>query len=166
MILLLLMFMGSSVFYLAATALSMLELANSVEYKQGEVARLEQSRSALEAEIKRLQQREKMFTDTLKIMQDDLPTLELFEALETCAEPGMKIIDLRYAPGKEPQVVLNATAETDEQTTAFRIGLENSGVFSKVTMPTSKFDEKTKRVQFTLNLTLLPIGQIKGFAAQ
>ena len=97
---------------------------------------------------------------------DDLPALELFEALESCAEPGMVISGVKYTPGKDPLVILNATAETDEQTTVFRIGLENSGVFSKVTMPSSKLEEKTQKVQFTLNLTLLPIGQIKSPAVQ
>ena len=163
--LLFLLFLCSAGFYLVTTAFSMLALKDSVEYKQSEVQRLEASRIALEAEIKRLQQTEKVFTDTLKIMQDDLPTLEFFEALEICAEPGMKISDVRYTAGKEPLVILNAAADTDEQTTVFRIGLENSGVFSKVTMPTSKLDEKTQKVQFTLNLTLLPIGQINVSAA-
>ncbi|MDR2175501.1 MAG: hypothetical protein LBO82_06145 [Synergistaceae bacterium] len=159
--LLLLLFLGSTGFYLAAATLSLLALRDSVEYKQSEVNRMETSKTALEAEIRRLQQREKVFTETLKIMQDDLPTLEIFEALETCTEPGMRISDLRYAAGASPTVILNAAADTDEQTTLFRIGLENSGVFSRVTMPTSKLDERTRKVQFTLNLTLLPIGQIK-----
>jgi cell division protein FtsB len=165
-ILLLLLFLISNGFYIMKTTLSVLALRDSVEYKRSEVSRLEASRAALEAEIRRLQEREKVFTDTLKIMQDDLPTLELFEALETCMEPNMRISDLRFTAGREPLVILNATADTDEQTTIFRIGLENSGVFSRVTMPTSKLDEKTKRVQFTLNLTLLPIGQIKASDSQ
>lgn len=165
-ILLLLLFLISNGFYIMKTTLSVLALRDSVEYKRSEVSRLEASKVALEAEIRRLQEREKVFTDTLKIMQDDLPTLELFEALETCMEPNMRISDLRFTAGREPLVILNATADTDEQTTIFRIGLENSGVFSRVTMPTSKLDEKTKRVQFTLNLTLLPIGQIKASDSQ
>jgi hypothetical protein len=57
-------------------------------------------------------------------------------------------------------------ADTDEQITSFRVGLENSGVFSRVTMPTSTFNETTRKVQFTLNLTLLSIGQIRSMAAQ
>jgi cell division protein FtsB len=165
-ILLCLLFFFSTSFYLATTTLKFLALKDSVELKRSDVSRLEASRVALEAEITRLQQREKVFVDTLKIMQDDLPTLELFEALETCAEPGMRISDLRYATGASPQVILNAMADTDEQTTRFRIGLENSGVFSRVTMPTSALDEKTQKVLFTLNLTLFPIGQIRDSAAQ
>jgi cell division protein FtsB len=162
-ILLFLLFLGSTGFYFMKTVFAVLDLRDSVESKQSEVSRLEASRGALDAEIKRLQQREKMFTDTLKIMQDDLPTLELFEALETCADEGMRIFDLRYAA---PQVVLNARADTEEQITLFRIELENSGVFSRVSMPTSRLDEKTRKVLFTLNLTLLPIGQISNSAAR
>jgi cell division protein FtsB len=161
--LLFLLFLSSTGFYFMKTVFAVLDLKDSVEYKQSEVSRLEASRNALEAEIKRLQQREKVFTDTLKIMQDDLPTLELFEALETRAEPGMRIFDLRYAA---PQVILNARADTEEQITLFRVELESSGVFSRVSMPISRLDEKTRKVLFTLNLTLLPIGQISNSAAR
>jgi cell division protein FtsB len=165
-VLLFLLFLAGTGFYVVAGTFAVWSLAESVEYKQNEVDRLEASRTALEAEIKRLQDREKVFADTLKIMQDDLPTLEIFEAIENCAEHGMRILDMKFVPGAPPTVVLNVTADTDEQTTRFRIGLENSGVFSKVTMPTSKLDETSRKVLFTLNLTLLPIGQIKFSAAR
>jgi cell division protein FtsB len=160
-ILVFLLFLGSTSFYLVNSTFEVLDLKSSVESKQSEVSRLEADRVALEAEITRLQQRERMFTDALKIMQEDLPTLEMFKALETYAEPGMRFFDLRYAA---PQVMLNARADTEEQITLFRVELENSGVFSKVDMPTSKLDEKTRKVLFTLNLTLLPIGQIRNSA--
>jgi cell division protein FtsB len=170
-VLLLLLFVGSSGFYVVVTTLKVFSLMESVEYKQSEVDRLEAGRVALTAEITRLQEREKVFTDTLKIMQDDLPSLEVFEAMENCIESGMRVVDLKFNPpttasGGAPSVVLNAMADTDEQTTRFRIGLENSGVFSRVTMPTSKLDEKTRKVLFTLNLSLLPIGQINVSAAR
>jgi cell division protein FtsB len=164
-VLLFLVFLGVTGFYIVTTTFAVWSLGDSVEYKRSEVRRLEAGKAALDAEIKRLQEREKLFADTLKIMQDDLPVLEVFEAIENCVEYGMRISDLKFAPGAPPLVVLNAAAGTDEQTTRFRIGLENSGVFSKVTMPASRLDEKSRTVLFTLNLTPLPIGQIKPYAA-
>ena len=38
-------------------------------------------------------------------------------------------------------------------------GLSGSGLFSAVTMPTTKKDEKTGRVSFTLTLIARPFGQ-------
>jgi Tfp pilus assembly protein PilN len=160
MALLFALFLGGSVFYIATTAVAVLSLGESVSYKQTEVSRLQAGKAALEAEIKRLQEREKVFAETLRIMQDDLPSLEIFEAVDACAPSGLKISELKFTAGESPLVTLNATANTDEQITRFRIELEGSGVFSRVTMPASKLDERTRKVAFTLNMVPLSIGQI------
>jgi hypothetical protein len=57
-------------------------------------------------------------------------------------------------------VTVDATAATEEQIIKLYDGLMGSGVFSTGSMSTSKRDDRTGRVSFTLNLTALPIGQI------
>ena len=161
--LLMLVFFASSGYYIVTMTLKMIDLNDSIEYKESEVSGLETQKRQLETEIRRLQDREKVFTSTLKIMQDDLPTLEVLNALETCMEPGMGLSSLRCttAPNTGNTAVLIATAAAEEQIINFTDGLSRSGVFSTVNMPTSTRDDKTGRVTFTLNLSILPIGQIK-----
>ena len=107
-----------------------------------------------------MQDRERVFTNTLKIMQDDLPTLEVLNALETYMEPGMGLNSLRCT-GSPNMAVVIATAAAEDQIINFTNGLSGCGVFSAVAMPVSTRDERTGRVTFTLNLSVLPIGQIK-----
>jgi hypothetical protein len=141
-------------------------LMDSIEYKTDEVGGLSVSRTALEGEIRRLQEREKVFSDTLKIMQDDLPTLEVLNALETYMVNGMGLNSLNFTPpqGNNPAIVaqLEATAIEEEQIIELTTGLSECGVFSNVIMPNSRRDDATGRVTFTLSLTVLPIGQISA----
>ncbi len=162
--LLFLIFLGSSSFYVVTMTLKVISLKEEIDIKEGEVSGLEGSKQALEAEIRRLKDKEKVFADTLKIMQDDLPTLEVLNALEVNMIYGMAVNSLKFNPGRAAgaanSAVLDATAATEEQIIEFTNGLTSSGVFSGVAMPTSKRDEKTGRVSFALNLELRPIGQI------
>ena len=161
--LLMMIFFGASGYYIATMTLKMLDLKDLIEYKQDEVATLETQRTQLEAEIRRLRDRENVFTSTLKIMQDDLPTLEVLNALETYLEPGMGLNSLRFTSAATGNTaVLIATAAAEEQIILFTDGLGRCGVFSEVRMPTSTRDERTGRVTFTLNLSVLPIGQIRA----
>jgi cell division protein FtsB len=161
--LLFLFFVGSSGFYLATMTLKAIGLKEEIEYKQLEVDDLETSQRSLEAEIRRLQEREKVFSETLKIMQDDLPTIEAFNALESNTEYGMRLESVKFAAGQTGganTLTVDASAATEDQIVQFTDGLTESGVFSQVRMPSSKLDEGTGRVAFTLVLSLLNIGQI------
>lgn len=168
--LLLLLFLASSGFYIATMTMKMLSLQEEISFKEDEVANLESSKTALEAEIGRLKAREKVYADTLKIMQDDLPTLEVVNALEVSMGYGMAANSLKFVParaaGAPATATLEATSGAEEQIIELTNGLSNSGVFSGVTMPSSKRDEKTGRVSFTLNLDLRPIGQIASPSAK
>ena len=74
----------------------------------------------------------------------------------------MGLNTLRLSPTPQGTVAtLDATAASDEQTVQFSTSLTSSGVFSAVSMPNSRLDDRTQRVSFTMSLTLLPIGQIK-----
>ncbi len=167
---LLLVFLAGSIFYIATVSIKVMGLQGEIEMKESEVTSLESGQRALEAEIKRLKAEEKVYADTLKIMQDDLPTLEVLNALEANMAPGMAANTLRFTPprvaGGSNTAVLDATAAAEDQIIELTNGLSSSGVFSGVTMPTSKRDDKTGRVAFTLNLDLRPIGQIKSSSAK
>lgn len=163
-VLLLLAFVAANGFYIATVTLSVLQLKSEIEIGEQEVADLEITQRALEAEIGRLRAEEKVYVDTLKIMQDELPVLEVLQALETHMSRGMGIASLKFAPprtaGAASTATFVGTAPTDAQVITFMRDLDISDVFSGVRMPTSTRDEKTGRVSFTLDLLLKPIGEI------
>jgi hypothetical protein len=161
--LLLCAFVLTTGFYIGVMTKAMFDLQSDIEMAANEVENMEGSRMALEAEINRLREQEKMYANTLKIMQDDLPTLEVLNAFEEHMTYGMGLNTLRFttpAQGGGTTAVLEATAATEDQITELSDNLKACGVFSSVTMPISRRDERTGRVSFTLNLVALPIGQI------
>ena len=159
---LMIIFAVSNGFYMWMAFQNMMRLNDAIEEKEYDVGNLEGEKNALEAEVGRLRRQEAEYAATLKIMQDDLPTLEVLNALERGLEPGMGLNTLRLSPTPQGTVAtLDATAASDEQTVQFSTSLTSSGVFSAVSMPNSRLDDRTQRVSFTMSLTLLPIGQIK-----
>jgi cell division protein FtsB len=166
--LLLLIFLASSGFYLVKMTLERIRLGGAIEEKQYQVEEMDSKKRALEAEINRLKAEEKVFADTLKIMQDDLPTLEVLNAVENsmASISGMAATSLRLSPpaaaGAPGKAVLEATSVEDAQIVQLTTGLSQSGVFSGVVLGNSTLDEKTGRVTFTLNLDLRSMGQIRA----
>ncbi|MDR1621074.1 MAG: hypothetical protein LBS00_01725 [Synergistaceae bacterium] len=161
-------FVIANLAYIGLMTMNMFTMQGELEDKRYEVESLEGERMALEAEIQRLKAQEAVYVNTLKIMQDDLPTLEVLNAFEQHMEYGMGLDSLRFAnpvAGGTP-VAVAATAATEEQIIRLYDGLMSSGVFAAGTMSNSKRDDRTGRVSFTLNLTALPIGQIKAFDAR
>jgi hypothetical protein len=146
----------------------MLSMQADIEDKRNEVESMEGEKMALDAEIQRLRAQEAVYANTLKIMQDDLPTLEVLNAFEEHMDYGMGLNSLRFGnpvAGGTP-VAVDATAATEEQIIRLYDGLMSSGVFSAGAMSNSRRDDRTGRVSFTLNLTALPIGQIKSPGVQ
>jgi hypothetical protein len=135
-----------------------------IEEKRNEVENMEMESRALQAEIQRLRAQETMYASTLKIMQDDLPTLEVLNAFENNMDYGMGLNSLRFgnpAAAGTP-VTVDASAAAEEQIIRLYDGLMGSGVFASGAMSNSRRDDRTGRVSFTLNLIARPIGQIQS----
>jgi hypothetical protein len=143
-------------------------MKSEVERERNEVESMEGEKIALEAEIQRLQTQEAVYVNTLKIMQDDLPTLEVLSAFEDHMDYGMGLNSLRFSKSiaEGTPVTVDATAATEEQIIRLYDGLMSSGVFVTGAMSNSRRDDATGRVSFTLNLTAFPIGQIKTSGAR
>ena len=141
------------------------DLQSQIEIAEGEIADLETSQTALTAEIARLKEREEQFRKTLGIMQSEPPTLEVLNALEAHMERGVGANSVRFVPNAREDktvfytVAVDASAATEEQIISLTDGLSGSGLFSTVTMPSTKKDEKTGRVSFSLTLVARPFGQ-------
>ncbi|GHS86681.1 hypothetical protein AGMMS49957_05250 [Synergistales bacterium] len=161
MVILIIAFVGSSGFYLIDMTIRLLSLRDEVYFLNNQVEDLELDKTKLQAEIGRLRNREKTFADTLKIMQDEIPTIEALGAVENNISYGMGLTRLQFTQrAAATSAVMSATANATEQIVGFTDGIQGSGVFSKTDMPTSQYVEATKRVSFTLNLAVNPIGQI------
>ena len=164
-VLLLLAFFASSGFYIVMAFIETQDLQSRIEVLGGEIADLESSKTALLAEIARLKEREEQFKKTLEIMQSEPPTLEVLNALETHMERGMGVNSVRFVPNAREDktvfyvVTVDASAAAEEKIIALTDGLSSSGLFSAVSMPSTKKDEKTGRVSFTLTLVARPFGQ-------
>jgi hypothetical protein len=143
----------------------MFSLRESVENKSYDVGNMERQKMDLEAEIGRLKAQEAVYASTLKIMQDDLPTLEVLSAFEDHMQEKMGLNTLQFgnSSAEGTPVTVDATAATEEQIIDLYDGLMKSGVFAPASkgMTSSKRDDRTGRVSFTLSLVALPIGQIK-----
>ncbi|MBQ7264142.1 MAG: hypothetical protein IJR14_10555 [Synergistaceae bacterium] len=173
---LLLAFLGTCGGALAMHFFEMQALADQIEETEGLVADLESQQAALTREIARLKTQEEQFTKTLKIMQSEAPTLEVMSVIESNMERGMGLNTIRFAQAAAPRgaaarapqagkdiswtAAVEATALMEEQIVALTDGLSRSGAFTGVTMPSSKKDEKTGRVDFNLSLNVRPLGQI------
>ena len=98
-------------------------------------------------------------------MQSEPPTLEVLNALEAHMERGVGANSVRFTPSVGENktvfytVTVDASAAAEEQIIALTDGLSSSGLFSAVSMPSTKKDEKTGRVSFTLTLVARPFGQ-------
>ena len=161
---LLLFFFPISLACIVWMTINMFSMESEIEKKSGEVENMEREKMALEVEIQRLRNQEPVYANTLKIMQDDLPTLEVLNAFEEHMSHGMGLNSLRFAQpiAEGTPVPVDATAATEEQIIRLYDGLMSSGVFVTGAMSNSRRDDTTGRVSFTLNLTAFPIGQIKS----
>jgi hypothetical protein len=103
-------------------------------------------------------------------MQEDLPSLEVLNALETNMDDyGIGFNTLKFVIGKmnrnvkEPDYVeVTGTVASDKQIIDFSDRLRASGVFSDVFLPVTTLNESTGMISFTLRMPIFPIGQIKA----
>jgi len=163
-------FFMSSIGYIAMMSMERVNLQNEVLDKENFVRNLEREKNNLQRQVNDLKSREKVFSDTLKIMQDDLPTIEVLNALETEMDNyGIGFNSLKFVIGrvtrgvKAPDVVeVAGTVASDKQIIDFSDRLRSTGVFSDVLLPVTTRNEKTNMITFTLRMPVLPIGQIKA----
>jgi cell division protein FtsL len=176
--LLLFVYFATSIGYLVVMTMERFTLENEVNDKEGLVANLEMEKNGLQRQVNDLKAKEKVFADTLQIMQDDLPTIEVLKALEeSMPESGIGFNTLKFVIGrmtppargtrgpavKAPDVVeLTGVVATDKLIIDFSDRLRASGVFSDVLLPVTTLNERTNMISFTLRMPVFPIGQIKA----
>jgi len=105
-VILMLAFFLSSGGYIVMMTLERFMLQDEVEVREDMIANLETEKVALEGQVNELKPRERVFADTLQIMNDDLPTLEVLNALEANMDDyGIGFNTLRFVIGSDANVV-------------------------------------------------------------
>jgi len=103
-------------------------------------------------------------------MQDDLPTIEVLNVLETEMDDyGIAFNSLKFVPGRaargggrDPDVVeLIGAVVSERQVGDFSDRLSASEVFSNVLLTATARNEQTGMITFTLRMPYLPLGQIQ-----
>jgi len=151
-------FFMASVGYLAIMTMQYFILQEEVLQREVSVSRLDMERAALQGRVNELRARETVFAETLRIMQDDLPTIEVLNALETNMDIfGIGLDTLRFVADV---IEVTGTVATDRQVIDFSDRLRASGVFSNVFLPVTALNEQTGMISFTLRMPYFPIGQI------
>jgi hypothetical protein len=156
--------------YYALMLRNLFWLQEEVVTKEDHVLTLETDKTVLQKQVSDLQAREKVFSQTLQIMQDDMPSLEVLNALESNMDGlGMGFNTLRFNLGrgtganKEPDVVeVTGMATTDKQIIDYADRLRASGVFRDVFLPSTVRSEQSGMINFTLRMPVFPIGQIRA----
>ena len=167
-LLLMLTFFLTSGGYIVIMTLERFTLQEEVDFKEDTVAGLETEKIALNKQVSELKAREKVFADTLKIMNEDLPTLEVLNALEANMDDyGIGFNTLKFVIGrtnrnvKEPDVVeVTGIVASDKQIIDFSDRLRESGVFNDVLLPVTTLNENTGMISFTLRMPIKTIGEI------
>ena len=160
-ILLMLAFFATSGGYIVMMTLQRFMLQETVDFKESQVSGLEVENNALRRQVNELQASERVFAETLKIMQEDLPTLEVLNALEVNMDDfGIGFNTLRFVAGNTVEVT--GTVASDRQIIDFSERLRESGVFRDVFLPVTTRSEQTGMISFTLRMPVLPIGQINA----
>ena len=167
--LLMLAFFSTSGFYIVTMILERLTLKAEVEERETMIAGLETEKLMLERRVNGLRAREKVFAETLRIMNDDLPTIEVLNALESNMDDyGIGLETMRFVLGRaargggmEPNLVeVTGLVASDKQIIDFSDRLRASGVFNYVTLPATSLNERTGMISFTLRMPVKPIGEI------
>jgi cell division protein FtsL len=168
-ILLMMAFFATSGGYIVVITWKFFMLKDEVATIENIVAGLEAEKSLLERQVSELRAREKVFADTLKIMNDDLPTVEVMHALESNMDAyGIGFETMRFVigretrGGKEPDVLeVTGLVASNEQIIEFSDRLRGSGVFKEVSLPVTTLIEQTGMVSFTLRMQYFAIGDIE-----
>ncbi|MDR1741363.1 MAG: hypothetical protein LBR38_05900 [Synergistaceae bacterium] len=129
-------FVGVSVFFIFIVAMRMLSISGAIASAKVEAETLAAQRTALAAEVAKFTGEANDLMRTLKVMRDDLPTIEVFDALDSAAsEGGVVLLSAAFNSDRGeqvPHVEIWAYTASNGSVTRFKDALERSGVFRGV----------------------------------
>ncbi|MCL2009909.1 MAG: hypothetical protein FWG71_05110 [Synergistaceae bacterium] len=162
------MFFLASGGYIVVMTLNLLMLRDEVQTRENLVSGLDMERANLNRQVTELRAQERVFIETLRIMNEDMPTIEVLNALESNMDIyGIGFNTLKFTQGreargvKEPDMVeLTGLVASDKQIVDYSDRLRTSGVFNDVRLPVTTLNERTGMISYTLQMPVKEIGDI------
>jgi hypothetical protein len=162
-ILLMMAFFISSGAYLALMTIQSFGMQDRVDDLQSRLAALRVENASLTGQLNVLRAREAVFANALRIMNDDLPTIEVLSVLETNMDLfgiGFDTMRFLHTPAEGNVVEVVGLVASDRQIIEFSDRLRLSGVFNNVSLPVTTLNPNTGMVSFTLRMPVRAIGEI------
>jgi hypothetical protein len=138
-------------------------MQDEVNSLQGRLAALRVEVASLTGQLNALRARETVFVNALRIMNDDLPTIEVLSALETNMDIfgiGFDTMRFQHSQAEGNFVEVVGLVASDTQVIDFAERLRLSGVFNSVSLPATALNSNTGMVSFTLRMPVKAIGEI------
>lgn len=134
-VLLILAFVAVSGLTLVYGALKSHYMKAEIQQTEKAISRLTTQNTKLAGELKRLQQQEKVYTDALKLLQDELPTIEFLSLLEQNLPVGVWLSNISIKKGN---VSLKGNSYGENDVVLFARGLLESGLVTSVSFPDTR----------------------------
>lgn len=133
-------------------------LKNGIEDLKYRVEDLKSIEADLTEEIKRMQDREKVYSTGLSIMNEELPTIEIFEAIDKSILKGVILNKLSFT---QKAIRLDGAANTENNISAFANNMMNSNdVFRDVQQPTmNRANMGLEGITYAITFAPKPIGE-------
>ncbi|MDD3917445.1 MAG: PilN domain-containing protein [Synergistaceae bacterium] len=144
------LFLASGAISLGLSFVSYRSLLTDVARLEGSLELQTIQNARMANELQRLVQVEKLYTDALKLLQEELPALEFMEALERTLPSGVWMRSVSISPGR---VSLQGSAVNENDVVEFAKGLLDAPVVATVDFPVTTRVSREGRslVDFTLS---------------
>lgn len=151
---------------LSYSFMTMHTLAEKIEDMRGNVNALSLRRQQLERENAALEEKRRDTEKVLDFLKNDIPVLEILNALEVNQTNGIKYdnADFSVGPLGGVNVVVDGKARDDKDIITMTEGLKESGLFDSVMLPFSQRDQLQRKVfKLVLRVKDLVVMKTGGF---
>ncbi len=130
-------------------------LIDDIDKLRDNVNELTSKRMRLVEDNSRLEQETKKTEKIIEFFRDDIPVLEVMNALEENAGTGIKFDNMDFSRNLTTiSAVIDGKADDEQSVINLMEGLKDSGLFLNVMLPVSQKDMMTKRIIFKLVLAV------------
>ena len=152
------MVFGSAVSYAwFVMAKDILFLQGKIRDLSHQVSNLNTVRTGLRTELARLDRQEQVYVSSLSIMQEELPTIEVFNAIERSLVSGVTLNSLALS---DKNLKLDGVANTEDNIVQTARSLLDRGTFSHAQVPVvTRTGTGPEGLNFSLSLAPLSIGE-------
>jgi Tfp pilus assembly protein PilN len=133
------------------------DLEYNIKDRSARVGNLQNIRRALQADLTRLAAQESVYRSSLSIMQQELPTIEVFDSIDKSIVRGVILNSLTLS---QKELKVGGVANTEDNVVNSTRNLLDSGAFSVAQVPVvTRANMGPEGLRFSLSLEPLSIGE-------